>query len=210
MNDSSPDLRTVATGAVACLAAFPAAVTALNLVQIHHYSPMRQAMSELALGRGGAVMNLAFCMLGVGSILLAVALRWSLRAVVAPVALIVTGGLDFVSAVFHATLTGTPDTTASRVHQTAGVVTFLLLMIAMFSTVPAMRRSAPWRPFATPTLVWAATAVATFFLVPILGDAHFGVAQRIFVATVLVWMITTGVRARRLASVRVPAVAALA
>lgn len=199
MNVSSLNTRTAATAAIACLAAFPVAVLGLTIVQAGHYSPVRQAMSELALGRDGAVMNIAFCALGVGSILFAVALRATLRSITAPAILAVTGLLDFVSAVFHTSHDGaTIQTTANKIHDTAGLVTFLLLMAAMFVAARTMRRSDQWQSFALPTRMWAMAAVAGFFLVPILGDAHFGIAQRVFVGTVLAWMITTAARARRL------------
>jgi hypothetical protein len=53
---------------------------------------------------------------------------------------------------------------------------------------------------ATPTLVWAVTAVATFFLIPLSGSAYFGLAQRIFLTVILTWALTTTLFAGRSAS----------
>ncbi len=50
---------------------------------------------------------------------------------------------------------------------------------------------------ATPTLVWAIAAVAAFFLIPISGNAYFGVAQRIMLATFISWQLTISLYARR-------------
>lgn len=67
----------------------------------------------------------------------------------------------------------------------------------MFSLVRAFRRDPAWRPIATPTLAWALTAVASFFLVPISGNAYFGVAQRIMLATFISWQLTITLYAHR-------------
>jgi hypothetical protein len=189
--------RTLATTAAGCLAAFPAVVVLLNLVQASDYSARSQAMSELALGHGGGLMFVAFTLMGVGTLLLAVLLHRELpRAKVAPAALTIAAVLDVTSAIFHTNRTGTPATTTSNIHQAAGIATFVLVVIAMFATVRHLRRSPRWAGFAIPTLVWSLAALVAFFLIPALGNASFGLAQRIFVAAWLSWMITTTLRAR--------------
>jgi hypothetical protein len=176
------------------LSVFPVVVALLSLANRDHYSGVSQAMSELALGPGGWLMTVAFVSLGAGSVLVARALRSSLpRARVAPVLLAVTGVLDVVSAVFHTNAAGQPATTSSTIHQVAGVVTFLILIATMFASAVTFRRDPSWRWFAGSTLGWAVLALAAFFLVPILGDDRFGLAQRIFVGVVLSWLITVSV-----------------
>jgi hypothetical protein len=195
---TSPRTRSLATAALGCLAVFPAIVVLLNIVQRAHYSTTRQAMSELALGRAGGLMTVAFLAMGVGTTLVAVVLRRELtRAVVAPGCLVLAGLLDGVSAFFHTNGENAASTTSSTVHMWAGISTFLLVIVAMFASVRAMRRTPGWSGLATATLVWACLAFATFFLVPGLGDARFGLAQRIFVAVWLTWLGTVAVRARR-------------
>jgi hypothetical protein len=199
--------RSLATAAACSLAVFPAAVVLLNIVQRSAYSMRSQAMSELALGRDGGLMFLAFTLMGAGTFMLAVLLHRELpRAKVAPAALVVAAVLDVTSAVFHTNRTGTPATTAADVHQVAGITTFVLVVVAMFSTIRHLRRDERWAGFAFPTLVWSIAAVAGFFLIPILGDDSFGLAQRIFVATWLSWMITTAITARH-ATARAPGTA---
>lgn len=190
--------RSLATISASSLAVFPIVVVLLNLVQASDYSARSQAMSELALGRGGGLMFVAFTLMGVGTFTLAGLLHRELpRARVAPAALVVAAVLDVTSAIFHTNRTGTPATTMSDIHQFAGIITFVLVVIAMFSTVRHFRHHQRWAGFAIPTLVWSIAAFATFFLIPVLGDASFGLAQRIFVATWLSWMITTAIRERR-------------
>ena len=193
--------RAAATGAFAGMATFPAVVAGLGALRHDDYHPVRQAMSELALGRGGWLMTVAFCTMGVGTFLLALALRRSAGALVAPSLLALAGALDFVSAAFHTDPTGTATATAhGRIHDAAGIATFLLFVAAIWVCAFSFRRSPRWRAFAAPTAAWAAAAVATFFLIPALGDGRFGLAQRIFVATWLSWSLVVALRARRTAT----------
>lgn len=184
----------------ALLGVFPVVVVLLSLANRGTYSSVTQAMSELALGPGGWLMAIAFVSMGVGSLLVARGLRAALPETwVAPALLAVTGVLDMVSAVFHTDATGQPATTTGTIHVIAGIATFLILIATMFASAVTFRRNPSWRWFAGPTLGWALLALAAFFLVPILGDDRFGLAQRIFVGVVLSWLITVSVLLRRAA-----------
>ena len=57
----------------------------------------------------------------------------------------------------------------------------------------SFRKDPRWQSFAPASALWTLIALAAFFLVPTLGDHLFGVAQRIFVAAWLSWLITTAV-----------------
>ena len=198
MTTKLPSTRSLATAAAACLLFFPLAVLTLQVVQSRNYSPTAQAMSELALGQDGWLMTIAFSAMGAGSILLALTLRAQFpRAWVAPICLILAGCFDMTSAIFQ-TNGGGPDTTSSTIHMIAGLSTFTLSVVAMFTCVRTFRRDARWASFAWVTLAWALVAVGAFFLVPVLGDDRFGLAQRIFVATWLSWMIVVAIRSRLL------------
>lgn len=107
-----------------------------------------------------------------------------------------------ISAIFHTNRSGAPATVSSDIHLTAGITTFVLLVAAMFAMVRPFHRSERWSAFALPTLTWSVVAFATFFLIPILGDADFGMAQRLFVATWLSWLLATALRARHAVSPR--------
>ncbi len=52
---------TLARAALVLIAVFPLIVTVLHLVQAGGYHPLSQAVSELALGRAGWLMAIAFC-----------------------------------------------------------------------------------------------------------------------------------------------------
>jgi hypothetical protein len=179
-------------------AVFPLIIVILHLVQSGHYHPLRQAVSELALGRDGWLMMIAFCSSGIGTLLVALMLRRiDTHPRIAPTLLAVAGLLSFVSAFVHADGSG-PTTTHGQIHQAVGIATFLLIIVSIFSLVRAFRRDPAWRPLAVPTLAWALAAVAGFFLVPIMGAADFGVAQRILLGTCLSWVLTVSLWGRRL------------
>jgi multisubunit Na+/H+ antiporter MnhB subunit len=181
--------RLLANAALAGLGGFPVIVVALHLVQRGSYHPLHQALSELALGRGGWAMWIAFCAAGTGMLCLAVLHRRLVAgSVAAPILLSIACVLSYVSAAFHAD----PDGVSTRhgtIHQTAGIVEFVLIVVAMFVSARRFRRDERWRQLARPTIVWAACAVVGFFLIPTLGNSLFGLAQRIFIATWLSWLL---------------------
>lgn len=196
--------RSRATAALACLATFPITVVFLQFIQPDDYTPVSHAMSELALGRAGVLMGLAFCGLGAGTILVAGVLRSTVQRMrVTPILLLVAGALSFVSAVFRINAPGTPLTTASNIHEMAGLFTFLLMMAAMFASYLPMRDDPHWSGFAPWSVSWAALSVPTFLLIPILGDDRFGLAQRMFVGLFLTWLIAVALIARPQSNERV-------
>ncbi len=191
--------RPLATLTLAGLATFPVLVVLLHLIQRGSYDPASQAVSELALGRAGWLMAVAFPAAGLGVLGFAALLRRTdPGAVAAPVLAVVSGIATVLAAVFRADPEDA-STTHGAIHQLLGVASFALLVAAMFVCARRFRRVALWRPWARPTLLWAALAVAAFLLVPtnLLGADHFGIAQRIFLVVWLSWPITLTAYARR-------------
>jgi Protein of unknown function (DUF998) len=140
----SESVRRAAGAAVALMAVFPAAVVVLNLVQLGHYDPAANAISLLALGRGGAALNVAFILGGAAALTAAWVLRRSVaRAVAGPLLICFFGCTSVVSGLVDTTPDNAPATTASDVHQLAGVLGFLAVIAAMFVFA---RRFAGTRP----------------------------------------------------------------
>ena len=182
--------RALAKGTFAAIAVFPVTAVVLNVVQLGDgYDAGRQAISELALGRAGELMALAFSALAAGTLLLAVLLRRTGGGVVAPLVLALAAPLSLVSAVFRTDPTGAAVTTHGEVHQVAGIATFVLMLAAMVVSSVRLRREPRWRPVVVPTVVLACTGLVGFFLVPALGDAHFGLAQRVLIGSFITWML---------------------
>jgi hypothetical protein len=203
MRHAQPTTRTIATTALAAVAVFPTIVIALNIAQRSDgYHASRQAISELALGRAGWLMAIAFCALALGTFLLAVLIRrTTAKAVVAPALLTFAAALSVVSAVFHTDL-GATTTMHGRIHNAAGVVTFLCLLIAMGISSYRFRTEPAWHGFAVPTLAFTVVGVVAFFLIPTLGDQHFGVAQRLLVGSFVCWMLAATAHAQHIGEPR--------
>lgn len=190
--------RRVADITIVLLAIFPVTVTALNLIQLGHYDALSDAVSLLALSTGGAALNAAFFMLGIGIALVAWVLRQSVRkAVAGPALLTLAAVAAFASGVFHTNANGTPSTAESNIHMAAGITVFLAMIAAMYVFAWRFRRDPLWRSFATPTLFWALAGTVTFLLIPFAGDPRFGLAQRLHIATWLSWLLVTAIRTRR-------------
>jgi len=193
MNRSIRPARRLATGALAATILFPAIVIALNLANRSSYSPTRQAISELALGPGGVLMAVAFCGLGIGIFLIAVTIyRTTVNARIAPLLLAVASvAAGPLSAAFHTDRTSAKATLHGNIHNGAGLAAFLLILVAMIVCAYRFRREPWWRAHTTPTTALAALGIITFFLIPMLGNSDFGLAQRLFVGTFVTWLLAT-------------------
>lgn len=202
---TSPALsnRSVATAALAGLATFPAIVVALHIVQRGDYHPVSEAVSELALGRAGWLMWIAFCGVGTGLICLGILHRRLVeRSRTAPVLLAIAGLLAYVSAVFHADPESATTTSLhDEIHQIASLLAFVSVIIAMFISSRRFRGDRRWQRLARPTLVWAICAVAALLLTLALDNSNFfGLGQRIFILTWLTWSIAASAHARTIAT----------
>jgi hypothetical protein len=184
--------------AMVLIAVFPVIIVVLNLVQLHSYHPIRDAVSLLALGNAGVLLDAAFFLLGLGIWMLARVLATSVnKAVVGPVLMTVAGLAAITSGIFHTNADGAPSTTMSNIHMFAGITVFLSMIATMFVFAWRFRRDPAWRRSALPTLVWAIAGAATFLLIPVVGDARFGIAQRLHIAVWLSWLLFAGLRARQ-------------
>lgn len=200
MTDRPLSARALASLSLAGLATWPVLVLLLHLIQRGSYDPASQAVSELALGRAGWLMAIAFPAAGLGILAFSVLIRRTdPGAVAVPVLGTASAVATVLAAVFRADLGTAATTTHGNIHQLLGIVSFLTLVIAMFVCARRFRRTQLWRPWAMPTLIWGIAGIATFLLVPtnLLGADHFGIAQRLFLTVWLSWPITLTVYGRR-------------
>jgi Protein of unknown function (DUF998) len=206
----SVPVRRAATAAAILAAIFPITVIALNLAQLGHYNPAADAVSLLALGRGGLALNMAFIAGGAATFTGAWVLRNSVTGAVAgPLLLTFFGCTSVISGLVNATPDNAPATTASLIHQLAGVLGFLAVIVAMFVFARRFAKDPAWHRHARPTLVWALAAAVTFVAVPAAPPALFGVAQYAHITTWLSWMIVTMIYARSLSARPAPSSPAL-
>lgn len=191
------DSRTlVRLGWVAGLGAgwFVVAVVLLHALKSADYDFSAQTVSELAVGRYGFLMTSAFVTFGIGELALAVGLWRAAGARFAPILQVIGGIIDLTSAIFEADLLGAPGTTHGAIHDGAGAIGALLVIPTFLAYAWAFRRSARWRSFALPTLLWALAAFAAFVLVIVLGEQNQGTSERIYLAVYVSWLVTAAVR----------------
>jgi hypothetical membrane protein len=192
-----PEARLALAGVAATLV-YPLVVVVLQVVQQPGYSPMREAISELALGRSGWLMAVAFCSLALGMALLA-RLIWTLTGDrIATLLLGLAAAFTVLSAFVHADGEKVHRTTAhGAVHQVVGVLTFVATIVAMFLVARPLSIQPAWRRLGRITRVAAFVGVPAFLLVPVLGNSHFGLAQRALVGVLVAWVaFTQGYAAR--------------
>jgi len=192
--------RALATAAITGVVTFVAIVASLHIVQAGHYHPLSEAVSELALGRGGWLMFVAFSALATGTLCTAAMLRRTARSTAVPLLLGVAGGLSYASAVFHADGEHAGTTLHGEIHQTAGIVTFILVVVAMFVCARSFRRDEQWQPLGRATLAGAVVGVTAFLLTPVVGGDYFGLVQRVFLADALGWLVLVAAHGRGLAA----------
>lgn len=184
-------LRLAATLAIVGFVWWVMTTVALQILAAGANDPVEQSISELALGRFGAFMDVAFFAFGIGSLALAFGLYRSVRgALIAPLLLAAAGVLWFLLGVFQTGLGG------SVIHGAVASAPFLLIVVIMFLFAQRFRVDERWRPFALPTLVWAIGAAWTLFSIPLLGDEIFGLLERAFVAVFVSWLLVTAIRLR--------------
>jgi len=189
--------------AIATLVAFPVLVIAANLVQLDTYNAAREAVSNLALGRDGWLMTLAFICLGTGTLLTAAVVRRSMgRAIVGPALLTLGGCTTLLSAVFQTDAETASSTLHGTIHIALGLSSFVLVIASITASAVSFLRSESWHGFGIASVVWAVLAFGAIALTFALPGSLFGLGQRSFLAVALSWMLVTSALAVRRGATR--------
>ena len=199
---SRPDKRTYLTASISLAgsATFVVGVLVLHVL-VHDLNPARHTISEYALGRFGWIQTMDFLAGGIGAFALALTLRRSVNdpGRIAPVLIGAWGVCAALLALFPTDVTPEPTTTTGWAHGIIALSGFALLVAGMFVSARKFGADPAWSALRRPTIAWAWTASATFFLIPILGPSGQGIGQRIFVTVLFSWMLAVAYRARDLA-----------
>jgi hypothetical protein len=170
----------------AMIAAVAAAVDLLGLGLLHIVSPevdpVTRPVSEYALGDFGWLATIMTVAEGVGAIALAVALR---RERVAALLLLVFGVMKLAMPLFPVDALGAPATSAGRVHNWLGNITFWLFPVAALLLFRPLRRmGSRLAPAIAVVLAIAAVGV-------LIGNAvgGFGLAQRAYLILCALWLL---------------------
>ncbi|HSP10164.1 MAG TPA: DUF998 domain-containing protein [Candidatus Dormibacteraeota bacterium] len=184
--------RTLAFAAATFVLGYPCFVVAANLVQRGHYDAASDAMSNLALGRDGWLMTLAFISLGVGNLLMApLVRRLAPRAIVGPGLLVASACTTLLSAVFQTDADGAPSTLHGTIHIALGLGSFVLVIASMTACSVAYLRSGSRRGLGVASAIWAVLQLGAIVLTFVLPSSLFGVGQRAILAVAISWLLTT-------------------
>jgi MFS family permease len=184
--------RTLATAAAAFVLGYPCLVIAANVIQRDHYDAASQAMSNLALGRDGWLMTLAFISLGVGNLLMApLVRRLAPRAIVGPGLLAASACTTLLSAVFQTDADSAPTTVHGTIHIALGLGSFVLVIAAMTACSVAYFGSSSRRRLGIACTIWAVVELGAVVLTFVLPSSLFGIGQRAILAVAISWLLTT-------------------
>lgn len=167
------------------------------------YSHVGQKISELG-GEGAqyaSLQNINFIVLGV----FVLAFAWALHRVVGGLAPLLIAGFGLSSAilngVFQCDAGCAGETTEGLLHNVTGVTGFLAALVAMFLLSRRWADDPAWRPHVpfTRIALVIASAGLVWFIATQIADAQSlsGVAQRVFVGALLIWIATTATRVHR-------------
>lgn len=179
---------------------------ALLLPIVSEYSLLGDTISELALGRYGAVQTIAFFVAALGSLALTVGLRRALprtRGARAGIGLLALWTVCLVLDGLFPTdplIPSVEQTPTGLIHLGAALVAFVSLLLAIFVLSFTFRRGAGWQQFAPWSFALGVMALVAFFLPSEGGRA--GLYQRIFVGIVMLWLALVALRLRAVAGER--------
>jgi hypothetical protein len=191
-------------GAALGVVYFFAAVSAGEFLQ-PMYDPMTRTISELAVGRYGALQISAFVVLGLSLWALPAGMWRRVRATLASraalVLLLACGASSFVAAAFPTDLRGAMAATLSgSIHEIAASVGYSCLITAMLLFSWHFRRDRSWRQF--DPVSWGLTlfGLATLVAMAVVGSDSdvIGLLQRGMAAALLAWVALAGLYAGRL------------
>jgi hypothetical protein len=174
----------------------------VTLVALHFLDPdlsvVDEYMSVYALGDYGWLLRIGEFAAGLGTIAIALGLRMMLasgKRVTASWVLMMIAGLGFlVGAVFVTDPTGAYEaglaTISGAVHDLAGLVQSLSLLIASWILRGVFVRDDGYEHFAR-TQLWFAVLLTVTFLIQLVAPAFgaVGVTQRVFIVVILTWLL---------------------
>ena len=197
-------LARMATLAIASIAYFIFALVALHFLR-PDYNPISRFVSEYAVGPYGFLMTSASVALSLGSLALVSGLHqgvaWPARSRLGLVLLGIWSVGVLVAGIFRADLQGAPETTMGRIHELASGLSFLSLILATLLLSWRFKQDAQWSCFHQPALMLSLMILVALIALFLFNSTRFaGLSQRIFVITLLVWLLRTAAYLRHVAN----------
>lgn len=192
-------VRLLGSMGIAGVAYFVATFVVLHFVQ-RDLNPFEHFISEYALGQFGWLVTLAFFVVGVGTLALAVGLHTSFEPgelVATPVALMKIAGISFIVLGIFKTNPLLEDGTTGYTpvgiaHVLAGLVLFLSLIIGAFILRGVFAGDTRWWGLEGAALRFALGMLVAPLLMVAVPQQTVGLAQRAVVAIMLTWLAVLG------------------
>jgi hypothetical protein len=157
-----------------------------------------EPMSDYAVGSYGSVQTVAFVVLALGSAAVCAGLSssrqrppsWKISRILIGVWSL---GVS-LAAVFRVDVDGS-SSAAGQVHGAASGLSFVAILAALFFFTDASRQTADWQSFSRLSSALAGTATGAFVVAAATQPSiAFGIAQRVFLGAVVVWIVAIGAR----------------
>jgi len=200
---SHPSATLFGTAAIGCIL-----YAALALLLMHvlrpDFAPASHMISDYAVGPYGWVMQSVFVGLSAGCIMLVVGLArsgpTSIAARLGIVLLAVASIGLIVSAIFPTDLQGAPSTESGHIHTLSFFVNVASIILAIILLTVSCGSDLRWRSYRRISLILFSLVVLAFVLqfLTLRKGAPYGLANRLFIAVLLVWIIVTANRLRTL------------
>lgn len=187
--------------AISCLVYSALALILLHLLR-PDYPPASHMISDYAVGRYGWVMTTWFIGMSIGCLMLALGLKQSgPKTTLATLGSILLGvasvGL-LVSATFPTDLDGAPTTQTGNIHTISFLINVASILIATVLTSLSFGSHLRWRSYRATALALAALILVAFVIqfLTLHRGAPYGLANRLFVALLFLWLFATSIRLR--------------
>jgi hypothetical membrane protein len=204
---TSPDARRFRTAAFLALLAIVGMGYYLVSVMAAHLlrpdvDPVSEPVSNYAVGPYGFLIGIAIFALGVGSLALTFGLHLGIappgRSRVGLLLLALYGVGQLGVAIFSIDAESAQTTTTGLVHNIAGNVSFFCFPPAVILLSLGMGKDERWRSVKRPALALALVVLVGAILVLVSANVvgGFGIAQRLFLFTTVLWMLLVALRLR--------------
>jgi hypothetical protein len=168
------------------------------------YNMVRDSISSLALIPMGWLQTIGFLAIGLLVEIFTAGLLFNIRTErgfhLSIGCLVFMGfGLLLIGA-FRTDPVGAPDTTEGIIHMIAATIVFWLFPLACLLMATSLRKDPYWQNIFRYTVVTGILALALAIMVGILEDTSswFGLAERILVVNIIIWVEVTAIKLLRL------------
>lgn len=159
------------------------------------YSAVEHSISSLALGDLGWVQTVGFLAIGLLVEIFTAGLLYNIRASrgfhLSIAGMVIMGFGMLLLGAFRTDPVGVADTTEGVIHNLAAMAVFWLFPIVSLLMAPSLRNDPYWRNVYRYTVIAGILAVILVVIVAILDETSstwFGLAQRVLVANMIVWV----------------------